>query len=330
MMNNKLKQQRIAAGMEQSDLSERTGIPIYCIQQYEIMHGYATMPRENALAIANALSCKPENFVPSCIVCGKIVERRWQFCSKKCYEENSKNRISKINLERWENWKMCMVCGRTFQSSNKQVSCPEKCGYQIRDQRSDKKYKAVKHWVLQSPAGDIHQVYNLSTFESDIDTNMVFSKIANSMLGDEHPPIFTWKGWKLLDWRKPGDFPSSKSTGVTIVDIHPFVIRSYEERRLLISPKKQSEEHHFSPELYIEQIKLIHLAFHVEIPDDTYHEKVEAILRASAVGDFDRAIQEAQEYLDMTIAYKDPISYMEHVKRNGILIIKKLEEMKQL
>lgn len=160
-----------------------------------------------------------------CAVCGaELRGRQIKYCSKKCMG------IGK------QHYKTCPVCGKKFKDSvtNLTVCCSEKCSKihrqqlhqagkydesinKMRNGFSEKveeigreKLWTSKHWVIESPGGEIFECNNLLNFireHPDLFDGTPrqafdgFQKIKATMEGKRKKnPSRSWKGWTLLDY----------------------------------------------------------------------------------------------------------------------------------
>ncbi|MCH1982620.1 MerR family transcriptional regulator [Ruminococcus sp. OA3] len=82
-----------------------------------------------------------------------------------------------------------------------------------------------------------------------------------------------------------------------IIGIHPNTVRLYEDLKLIPKPERMENGYRIFTELHIEQLKLVRLAFQIEVLQNGLRRKVVEMVKVSATGDFDAAIEIAQEYL---------------------------------
>jgi predicted nucleic acid-binding Zn ribbon protein len=163
----------------------------------------------------------------ACIVCGKPVERKGnKFCSRACFAEYRQHK------------RKCAICGTLFPvaKSSGKICCSPACSKKRRQQlqsdgvykepfkklhekrkeyidthRGEKHHKA-QYWCLQSPTGNVYKVKNLYNFISQnldlFDGSTIrqaydgISKIKYSRMGKRKMPNYTYKGWRLLDWKE--------------------------------------------------------------------------------------------------------------------------------
>lgn len=74
-------------------------------------------------------------------------------------------------------------------------------------------------------------------------------------------------------------------------------MRLYEEWELIPKAKRKENGYRVFTDFHLEQIRLVRLALRVEVVQNGLRKKAIAIIKTSALGDFDRAICLAQEYL---------------------------------
>lgn len=165
----------------------------------------------------------PEEKEKFCLVCGKELNgRQLKYCSKKC-----------MGLGK-QGYKKCVVCGKEFKEwvySPKNCCSPE-CSHvrrrqlydsgvttdigMVRDKMfelSDKlgasRRWGTKHWVIQSPGGQVYEVDNLFNFiksnpglfdGTERQAYDGFMKIKLSVEGKRKNPSSSWKGWRLISW----------------------------------------------------------------------------------------------------------------------------------
>lgn len=173
-----------------------------------------------------------------CAVCGKELRgRQIKYCSKKC-----------MGLGK-QNYKICPVCGKMFKdsASNMTVCCSAECSQIHRiqlhesgtydqsiknmrigfsnkiDELGPERHWIAKHWVIESPSGEIFECDNLLNF---IRTNPDlfdgtprqafdgFQKIKATMEGKRpKAPSRTWKGWRLISCSENANRYKNKPIG---------------------------------------------------------------------------------------------------------------------
>ena len=160
----------------------------------------------------------------TCLYCGKPKPpKNKKFCSMACASAYRQHH------------RTCVVCGKTFACSpaNNNVCCSPQCAKVHRellrrdgiyddavskwidgkkrffDEHSGPDHINAKHWVIQSPSGQIYECQNLMHFIRthpdlfDGTSKQVydgFVKIKASYQGKRHTKSYTYKGWKLLNW----------------------------------------------------------------------------------------------------------------------------------
>ena len=82
-----------------------------------------------------------------------------------------------------------------------------------------------------------------------------------------------------------------------IIGIHPNTVRLYEKLGLIPEPKRQPNGYRLFTDYHIEQFKLARLAFQVEVLQNGLRRKIVLMVKASAEGDFDKALALTCEYL---------------------------------
>ena len=84
-----------------------------------------------------------------------------------------------------------------------------------------------------------------------------------------------------------------------LIGIHPNTVRLYEEVELIPRPERLGNGYRVFTEFHIEQFRLARLGFQVEVLQNGIRKKVIQLVKTSAAGDFDGALQLAGEYLEM-------------------------------
>ncbi len=79
--------------------------------------------------------------------------------------------------------------------------------------------------------------------------------------------------------------------------IHPNTVRLYEELELIPKPERQENGYRIFTEFHIEQMKLARTALRVEVLQNGLRKQAISIVKTSAFGDFDKAIQMTKNYL---------------------------------
>lgn len=159
----------------------------------------------------------------TCPICGKLLGKNKNCCSRACYS------IFRRNV------KKCIVCGEDFYcpECNMTVTCSKECSRLHRQQMHvdgkyagtlEKAHEAAKNnpltgrfethmhaktWKIQSPAGDIYECRNLKNWlreHEDLLNGTVrqawdgITKIKYTMQGKRKNKSHQWKGWRLLEW----------------------------------------------------------------------------------------------------------------------------------
>lgn len=81
------------------------------------------------------------------------------------------------------------------------------------------------------------------------------------------------------------------------IGIHPNTVRLYEELELIPKPMRKENGYRVFTDFHIEQIKLARIALRVEVLQNGLRKQAITIIKTAALGDFDRAIFQAQHYL---------------------------------
>lgn len=80
--------------------------------------------------------------------------------------------------------------------------------------------------------------------------------------------------------------------------IHPNTVRLYEELALLPSPERSANGYRMFTDLHMEQVKLVRTALRVEVLQNGLRKQAISIIKASASGNFEKAIQLTELYLE--------------------------------
>lgn len=83
-----------------------------------------------------------------------------------------------------------------------------------------------------------------------------------------------------------------------IIGVHPNTVRLYEEWEMIPKPKRQSNGYRVFTDFHIEQFKLARLAFQIEVLQNGLRKKIIQMVKVSAIGDFDKALFLAMDYLE--------------------------------
>ncbi|MBR0598399.1 MerR family transcriptional regulator [Sinanaerobacter chloroacetimidivorans] len=79
--------------------------------------------------------------------------------------------------------------------------------------------------------------------------------------------------------------------------IHPNTVRLYEELALIPKPERKPNGYRIFTDLHMDQTKLVRIALQVEVLQNGLRKMAIAIIKTSAAGDFDKAIQLTKIYL---------------------------------
>jgi DNA-binding transcriptional MerR regulator len=82
------------------------------------------------------------------------------------------------------------------------------------------------------------------------------------------------------------------------IGIHPNTVRLYEELELIPKPERKANGYRVFTDLHLEQIKFVRIAFQVEVLQNGLRKQAISIIKASASGDFNRAIELTKSYLE--------------------------------
>lgn len=82
-----------------------------------------------------------------------------------------------------------------------------------------------------------------------------------------------------------------------LMGIHPNTVRLYEKLGLIPTATRQENGYRIFTEFHVEQIRLLRMAFHIEVLQNGLRRKVVEIVKVSATGDFSRAIALTNDYV---------------------------------
>jgi DNA-binding transcriptional MerR regulator len=82
-----------------------------------------------------------------------------------------------------------------------------------------------------------------------------------------------------------------------IIGVHPNTVRLYEDLELIAKPKRQANGYRVFTDLHLEQFRLARLAFQIEVLQNGLRKKIVKMVKTSASGDYDKALQHTQEYI---------------------------------
>lgn len=82
-----------------------------------------------------------------------------------------------------------------------------------------------------------------------------------------------------------------------IIGIHPNTVRFYEEWGLIPQAERKENGYRIFTDFHIEQLKFARIAFKIEILQNGLRKKIIETVKISALGDFDKALTYANEYL---------------------------------
>ncbi|MGN1120995.1 MAG: MerR family transcriptional regulator, partial [Eubacteriales bacterium] len=81
-----------------------------------------------------------------------------------------------------------------------------------------------------------------------------------------------------------------------IIGIHPNTVRKYEEWGLIPQAERKDNGYRIFTDFHIEQLRLVRIAFQIEILQNGLRKKIAEIIRASAKREFDKALSLVNEY----------------------------------
>lgn len=84
----------------------------------------------------------------------------------------------------------------------------------------------------------------------------------------------------------------------SIIGVHPNTVRLYEKLNLIPKAKRLDNGYRVFNEFHIEQFKLARTAFKVEILQNGLRKKIINIIKTSAMGDFEKAIEYCDDYIN--------------------------------
>ena len=83
-----------------------------------------------------------------------------------------------------------------------------------------------------------------------------------------------------------------------MIGIHPNTVRLYESWELIPKPQRLPNGYRIFTDFHVAQFQLARLAFQSEILQNGLRKKMVEMVKTAATGDFDRALQLTQEYLE--------------------------------
>lgn len=84
----------------------------------------------------------------------------------------------------------------------------------------------------------------------------------------------------------------------SIIGVHPNTVRLYEKLNLIPKAQRLDNGYRVFNEFHIEQFKLARTAFKVEILQNGLRKKIINIIKTSAMGDFEKAIEYCDDYIN--------------------------------
>jgi DNA-binding transcriptional MerR regulator len=87
-----------------------------------------------------------------------------------------------------------------------------------------------------------------------------------------------------------------------LVGVHPNTVRLYEKLGLIPKPERKPNGYRVFTDFHLEQVKLVRIALKVEVLQNNLRKKAIQIIKASASGDFDKAIGIAKSYREQVMA----------------------------
>lgn len=83
-----------------------------------------------------------------------------------------------------------------------------------------------------------------------------------------------------------------------LIGIHPNTVHLYETLELIPKPERQANNYRIFTDLHMEQFRLARLAFQIEVLQNGLRKKIVHMVKVSATGDFDTALELTAEYLE--------------------------------
>lgn len=88
----------------------------------------------------------------------------------------------------------------------------------------------------------------------------------------------------------------STTEAAKIIGVHPNTVRLYEEWGLIPLAERKDNGYRMFTDFHVEQLKLVRIAFQIEVLQNGLRKKAVETIRLSAIKDFDKAILVAREY----------------------------------
>ncbi len=82
-----------------------------------------------------------------------------------------------------------------------------------------------------------------------------------------------------------------------MIGVHPNTVRLYEQWGLIPKPERQPNGYRIFTDWHVEQIRIVRLAFRVEVVQNGLRKIIIQAVKTAALGDFDKAMELAEEYL---------------------------------
>ena len=89
----------------------------------------------------------------------------------------------------------------------------------------------------------------------------------------------------------------STSEVAKIIGIHPNTVRRYEEWGLIPKAERKANGYRIFTDFHLEQLRLARVAFQMEVLQNGLRKKIVEAVKASAKGEFDRALCLTESYL---------------------------------
>lgn len=119
-----------------------------------------------------------------------------------------------------------------------------------------------------------------------------------------------------------------------LIGIHPNTVRLYEDLGLIPKPKRQVNGYRIFTDHHVEQFRLARRAFQIEVLQNGLRKKMVKMVKAAALGDYDKALQLTQEYIEQLqeernnaeeairivkrLLYGEPTQNKRHMKRKEV------------
>jgi len=102
----------------------------------------------------------------------------------------------------------------------------------------------------------------------------------------------------VVQWKDGDEMNTYKTSEIAhSIGIHPNTVRLYEELELIPKPERKENGYRVFTDFHMEQIKFVRIALKVEVLQNGLRKQAIAVIKTSALGNFEKAISLAEHYL---------------------------------